>query len=731
MNENKSTIGENVIKSKIEPNSPDDKSRTPKAEGNSRKPLMERETASQRRMIHKQSERLGYQQQQNTGRSAADTPAQVSTDSMGQKRDGNTANNVRRPAQATGQNKVGVNREHYRATKKKPVSNTSPQWEQPKKKPRQSTDTGAFNAIKEDDAALRQRKSRMSEYIESQQQGTPKQPESMGKQPAAAEKRVSSSVKPKNPASRNVGTVQTGQQRQPGRAASTEKSQGAPGQRQPAPKQRQSQDGRSSSLQRSVQGTTERVGNQQSGEGVNRPASRLTAQKSTPERQRPAGTELQARRPVGNQKVKPRATKTEVNRRRPSASSPQQAQIAGAAMAAAMPAAIPAETTELDQAKKLSRKDRKALKRETETTSVDAMPAEAIAEKPRMKSGLIVFLILLGLIALCVLMFLGARTFYYNMLEPVGGSSVNQVVEIPKGATISDVGEILKENNLIKNTMIFQSYAGRHSRGEKSMQAGHYEINQEMSVPEIFEKMLNGDVYLGDVNIVIPEGRNVEEIGEILESNNICSQEAFVEEAHKLSEYRSQYPDILGGIPDNPERFLEGYLFPDTYQLHSDEPASEVVTKMLDRFQEVYNSELKADIEASGRTLDNTLIMASIVELETKLPEDRVNAASVFYNRIAADMPLQSDITVDYARGEKTAVLTEEQTQIDSPYNTYINKGLPVGPICSPGTASLKAAINPAKTDYLYFVADMSTGKLYFNSTLEGHNADVEKYMGD
>ena len=120
-----------------------------------------------------------------------------------------------------------------------------------------------------------------------------------------------------------------------------------------------------------------------------------------------------------------------------------------------------------------------------------------------------------------------------------------------------------------------------------------------------------------------------------------------------------------------------------------------------------------------------------IVELETKLPEDKANAASVFYNRIAQNMPLQSDITVDYALGKKHAVLTEEQTKIDSPYNTYQNLGLPVGPICSPGKSSIDAAINPAQTNYLFFVADMDSGKLYFNETLEGHNADVQKYMGD
>ncbi|MDP2843573.1 MAG: endolytic transglycosylase MltG, partial [Acetobacterium sp.] len=131
------------------------------------------------------------------------------------------------------------------------------------------------------------------------------------------------------------------------------------------------------------------------------------------------------------------------------------------------------------------------------------------------------------------------------------------------------------------------------------------------------------------------------------------------------------------------------------------------------------------------KTVDEIVIMASIVELETKFVEDKANAASVFYNRIAENMPLQSDITVDYARGEKTPVLTTEQTKFASPYNTYINTGLPFGPICSFGETSLEAALNPAKTSYLYFVADMDSGKIYFNETYDEHLEDVQRYMGD
>ncbi len=242
--------------------------------------------------------------------------------------------------------------------------------------------------------------------------------------------------------------------------------------------------------------------------------------------------------------------------------------------------------------------------------------------------------------------------------------------------------------------------------------------------------MLDGESYAGSVAIVIPEGRNIKEMGEILEKNHICTATDFIAETKKVAEYKAKYP-ILDSIPDGKDRALEGYLFADTYHWNSNTPASDVVTSMLNRFVDIFDTTMQSRTTEMGKTVDEIIIMSSIVELETKLPEDKANCASVFYNRIAQGMPLQSDITVDYALGTKNAVLTEAQTQTPSPYNTYLNLGLPVGPICSPSKTSIEAALHPATTNYLYFVADMNSGKLYFNETLEGHNADVEKYMGN
>lgn len=353
------------------------------------------------------------------------------------------------------------------------------------------------------------------------------------------------------------------------------------------------------------------------------------------------------------------------------------------------------------------------------------------SRRPRQnKTRKIIAIILLLLVILGATGVFSFNYFIGKMLEPVGTGEV-VYVEIEDGMVISDVAKLLVEKNLIKDAFAFEFQAKRENSASQ-IQSGSYGFSPSESAKEILDRLTSGDVV--DATITIPEGRNIKEIAEILQSNDVCDGDAFIEETTKVSEYQKMYP-ILSGIPleakDGVKRTLEGYLFPDTYKFAPNTDPAEVVTAMLDRFIEVYNEDDLKRTKELGKTVDEIVVMSSIVELETKLEEDKANAASVFYNRIAANMPLQSDITVDYARGEKTAVLTTEQTQYPSPYNTYINTGLPFGPICSFGESSLKAALYPAETKYLYFVADMKSGKIYFNETYEGHLADVQKYMGN
>ena len=338
-------------------------------------------------------------------------------------------------------------------------------------------------------------------------------------------------------------------------------------------------------------------------------------------------------------------------------------------------------------------------------------------------------LIIIGsVVLLMVALIIGAIIYYNNMLNPVSKSDETVIVEIPQGSTVKDVANLLYQKGLIRSRIVFESYASRHSTDGKQIQAADYAFKPSMSTPEIFQAMLEGTT--NQAGLLIPEGKNIKEIAEILEEREICSKDAFLAEVKKTSYYKSKYP-ILDSIPDNAEgrEPLEGYLYPDSYQISKNTSPEVVVSMMLERFSSKYNDDMLKRTKEMKKTVDEIVTMASIVELESKFDEDKANIASVFYNRMAQNMNLQSDITVNYALGNKKAVLTAEEMQTPSPYSTYTNKGLPVGPICSPGQKSLEAALHPADTKYLYFVADLSTGKVYFNETYEGHEQAVAQYM--
>ena len=341
------------------------------------------------------------------------------------------------------------------------------------------------------------------------------------------------------------------------------------------------------------------------------------------------------------------------------------------------------------------------------------------------KIGIIVILILFASI-----LGMGAYYIYGEMLKPVSKDTTQIEVVIPMGSTAENVGDILDEQGLIKNKMVFVSYIGRHSRGGKEILAGTYLVSKSQSVDEIFDILTSGDDVAGVVSVLLPESRNIKEMGNILEENGICTAEEFINETKQVDKYKALYP-ILGNIPVGKDRALEGYLFADTYNFTKGMDAEKVVKMMLNRYDEIYKTNIGSAMQETDKSLDEIMIMASLVELEAKFVEDKANVASVFYNRLDEDMLLQSCITADYAGGTKTDILTYEQTQIDSPYNTYMYTGLPPGPICAPSLTSIEAAIKPATTNYYYFVADLDIGKLHFNETLDAHNADVQKYLGN
>jgi UPF0755 protein len=343
-----------------------------------------------------------------------------------------------------------------------------------------------------------------------------------------------------------------------------------------------------------------------------------------------------------------------------------------------------------------------------------------------MKKALVVIAVVAGVIILSVT---GTFIYYINSLSPVNTANSDPVyVTIEEGSLLPDISETLEEAGVISSSFTYEIYV-KSSGDADSLQAGTYELTSGMSAEEITKKIVNGEVYDSSVLVTFFEGSSLNDMAEAIAETGIITAEEFIEEAEKVEEYQAEY-SILDSIVLTEERQdLEGYLFPDTYAVEEDATASDLVHQMLDRFTEIYNDEYLARTEEMDKTVDEIVIMASIVEYEGQYEDDRNMIAGVFYNRIELGMPLQSDATLNYALGVDDPILTTEQTQYETGYNTYLNTGLPIGPIGSFGKISLVAALYPTESDYLYFLADINDGKVYFAETYAEHLENVNKYL--
>ena len=252
---------------------------------------------------------------------------------------------------------------------------------------------------------------------------------------------------------------------------------------------------------------------------------------------------------------------------------------------------------------------------------------------------------------------------------------------------------------------------------------GTFNVRADMGYGQLFEKLSGVPDSAGDIKITIPEGYEFRQIADILEKNGLIDREKFYETAQN---YDFGY-SFLENLPERENR-LEGYLFPDTYMFNSDSTEESILEAMLARFNDVVTDEYKSRAEELGMTLDEVIILASVIEREAQGNIDRDNVASVFHNRLKSDTYpfLESCATVQYILEERKPVLSIADTKIDSPYNTYINPGLPIGPIASPGEKSIKSALYPADTNYLFFVLD-STGVHRFAETYDEHLANMNK----
>lgn len=331
--------------------------------------------------------------------------------------------------------------------------------------------------------------------------------------------------------------------------------------------------------------------------------------------------------------------------------------------------------------------------------------------------GAVILLIGSIWIALCV-----AVTYLMSPVCLSPSQQLETTVTIREGATLKEIGDALSEKGLIKNSAFFVYYV-RLTGKEKSLQAGVYRISNAWSVREIVECLSSGRVI--SYRITIPEGYTVAQIGDLLARKGIVERDLF-EQAAARGDFSFPFLDKAAQGP----RRLEGYLFPDTYEVRPGMSAEEIIRMMLERFASVFTPELQERARALGLSSRDVVTLASIVEREAKLDEERPLIAAVFLNRLRQGMRLESCATVQYVLSKQKETLTLEDLRTPSPYNTYLHEGLPPGPIANPGLPSLKAVLYPAEVDYLYFVA-RGDGSHYFSTTYGEHQMAARRYQGN
>lgn len=326
-----------------------------------------------------------------------------------------------------------------------------------------------------------------------------------------------------------------------------------------------------------------------------------------------------------------------------------------------------------------------------------------------------------GIAGALVLIAIIAAGFGFLVAKDMFGlkKSHEVIVSIPEGANSAAISGLLEENGLISYPRIFKL---RAALGDYVIQQGRHTLDRSMSYKEMLIKLtkIPDAGYDNIFKVLIPEGYEIRNIAETLAELDLIDTEVFYEEIEN-GDFDYSFIDEI----KRDENRLEGYLFPATYEIQKGESEHAIINKMLEAFNSVVVP--LYENAATDLSLDEIVTMASIIEREAANDSERPIVSSVFYNRIKKDMTLSSCATVQYILKERKKVLSVADTKIKSPYNTYREKGLPPGPIASPGAASIKAALSPADTDYLYFAATQDGSENVFSKTGEEHLKTVER----
>ena len=328
---------------------------------------------------------------------------------------------------------------------------------------------------------------------------------------------------------------------------------------------------------------------------------------------------------------------------------------------------------------------------------------------------------ILILIIVGVLIIAGGLGAIYLVPNTFAQDDGTQVLVIEKGQTGTEIADMLYERGLIRSTQGFKLWLYLSGTNDK-LQTGHYQIPNKVTVRELISLLQEGHVE--SIRVTIPEGYTVGDIAIVLEKNQIMKAKDFLAEAKTFV----PYPYMKGTRPATYP--VEGFLFPSTYEIPVGATPREVIQMMADEMNRYLTPAVKKQIQAQHMSIHDFVTLASIVERESLFDADRPTIAGVFKKRLAHGIPMQSDATISYVLGYAKEDVTIGDTQLQSPYNTYVSKGLPPGPIANPGKKALDAVLHSEDTDYLYFVADKD-GHNHFSKTYEEHLAEVHKIYGN
>ncbi len=333
------------------------------------------------------------------------------------------------------------------------------------------------------------------------------------------------------------------------------------------------------------------------------------------------------------------------------------------------------------------------------------------------KICLIIFIIFFAIISTGAI---GGYLFAKRQLAtPISQNDDEVLFEVSEGDGVAEIANDLEKAGLIKYPWLFIGY-NKYEKTANNLKAGKYILRANMTIPEISNMMFIGSI--GEWLVTFPEGFKIKEIAQRLSDKGIVDYDDFINEVENGKFEYEFLSDRSEGVG------LEGFLFPDTYNFSLGVTSREIINKMLSNFDDKLTSQMREDIKNKGLTIHETVIFSSIIEKEVAKDEDRKIVSDIFYGRLNLDYPLESCATVEYILGENKERLSYEDTRIESPYNTYLNSGLPAGPICNPGISSIEAVIYPISTDYFYFFSTPDD-QIIYSKTFEEHQINQQKYL--